>query len=163
TSIIRDRSRSNVARSTSNSSVSSPDRAVAARGASRTSPISPKDCPRPSVARIRSFPVVGSSSTTFTLPRRTTKKASAASPVPQARDQTSEDGLPVVVRRVEGEDGEHGSQHRIQREPPLLLGQPLAQPDLVGQVVLHETERLGPEVRHLDEVREQPVPVQLQK
>ena len=53
--------------------------------------------------------------------------------------------------------------NRVPAESPLLRREPLARPDLVPEVVLDELEGTGPEVGDLDQVREDPVAVELQQ
>ena len=70
---------------------------------------------------------------------------------------------PEEVGRPEGEDRERDPGDRVPAEPPLLGCEPLPPAELVPEVVLHELERARPEVGDLDQVREDPVAVELQQ
>ena len=82
---------------------------------------------------------------------------------PEGEDQLTEDHPPEDEGGEEGEDRERDPRDRVAAETPLLRREPLAHAELVPEVVLHELERARTEVGDLDQVREDPVPVELQQ
>ena len=88
---------------------------------------------------------------------------SRSRPATGSRIRLTEDHPPEDEGGVEGEDRERDPGDRVAAETPLLGRETLPPTELVPEVVLDELERARAQVGDLDQVREDPVPVELQQ
>ena len=91
------------------------------------------------------------------------QRAAERAPAPEGGHEPAEDDPPEERRGPDREGGEGDPREPVGEQADLAAAEPLPRPELAEEVLAEEGEGPLPEVRHLDQFRGDPVPVELEE